>query len=222
MSDIAFQYQIPQKMIGTFVVDVFLSEHYQFSNSVTDIPVEEGSNIADNIIEDQDGISIEAFIGNAAFEVVSLGGLSVSNLQAPDRMARVRQAYQELKKLTKSKQTLDVVLGLETFTDMVITSFVIDREAETGANLPFSMEFRKIKIVKSDTTEINASGRGGAGGSGGGAGGDQTAGTTNAGTSGSEKPNDSIAKEEWRRQVRAGGPATAADYQRKFGVPYPQ
>jgi hypothetical protein len=215
MAEVAFQYQVPQKMIGTFVVDAFISEHYQFSNSVTDIPVEEGSNISDHIIEDQDVISVEAFIGNAAFEVVTIDGNSISNLEAPDRMARVRQAYQELKKLSKSKQLLDVVLGLETFTNMVITSFNVDREVETGANLPFSMEFKKIKIVQSDTTNINASGSNGAGGG-------QTAGTTNAGTSGSQQPNDSIAKEEWRRQIRAGGPATPADYQRKFGVPYPQ
>jgi hypothetical protein len=215
MAEVAFQYQVPQKMIGTFVIDAFISEHYEFSNSVTDIPVEEGSNISDNIVEDQDVISVEAFIGNAEFEVVTIDGNTVSNIQAPDRMARVRQAYQELKKLSKSKQLLDVVLGLETFTNMVITSFQIDRDVETGANLPFSMEFKKIKIVQSDTTNINASGSNGAGG-------DQTAGITYAGTSGSEQPRDSIAKEEWRRQIRAGGPATPADYQRKFGVPYPQ
>ena len=220
MAEVAFQYSIPQKMIGTFVVDVFMSEHYKFSNSVTDIPVEEGSNISDNIIEDQDVITIEAFIGNTAFEVVQMGGVTISNLQAPDRMARVRQAYQELKRLTKSKKLINVVLGLETFTNMTITEFNIDRDAETGANLPFSMEFKKLKIVRSDTTNINASSSSGSGGDG--IGGDQTSGTTNAGTSGSEQPRDSIAKEEWRRQIRAGGPATPADYQRRFGVPYPQ
>jgi hypothetical protein len=133
-------------------------------------------------------------------------------------MSRVIQAYHELKRMVKSKQQFDVVLGLETFTGMVITSFSINREAANGANLPFTMEFRKIKIVKSDTTDINASGSsGGSGGTGG-----QTDGTTNAGTSGTEQPRDSIAKEEWRRQIRSGGPATQADYQRRFGVPYPQ
>ncbi|GHV78747.1 hypothetical protein AGMMS49944_05380 [Spirochaetia bacterium] len=215
MPEVSFQYQIPKKMIGTFVVDAFIAEHYQFSNSVTDIPVEEGSNIADNIIEDQDVISVEAFIGNTAFEVKTTDGNSISNLQAPDRMARVRQAYQELKKLTKAKTKLDVVLGLETVTSMVITSFTIDREAETGANLPFSMEFKKIKIVHSDTTKINASNSSGEAG-------DQTGSTTNAGTSGTEKPQDSVAKEEWRKQIRAGGPATPADYQRRWGEPYHQ
>jgi hypothetical protein len=212
MPEIAFQYQVPRKMIGTFVVDAFLAEHYSFSNQITDIPVEEGSSINDHIVEEQDVISVEAFIGNTAFEIVTMDGNSVSNLQAPDRMARIRQAYQELKKLTKDKKLIDVVLGLETFTGMAITSFNIDREAETGANLPFSMEFKKIKIVHSDTTKINASTADASGG--------QTGGTTNAGTSGTEQPQNSVAKAEWRRQIRAGGPATPADYQREFGEPY--
>ena len=202
-------------MIGTFVVDAFLAEHYQFSNSVTDIPVEEGSNINDHIVEDQDVISVEAFIGNAAFEVITADGNSVSNLKAPDRMARVQQAYQELKKLTKAKKPLDVVLGLETFTNMAITVFNIDREAETGANLPFTMEFRKLKIVRSETAKINTSTRE-AGPSG-----DQTAGTANAGTAGTEKPDNSILKAAWRYAVRKGT-ALKADFQREFGEPYPE
>jgi hypothetical protein len=215
MPEIAFQYKVPKKMIGTFVVDAFLAEHYQFSNSVTDIPVEEGSNINDHIVEDQDVISVEAFIGNTAFEVITADGNSVSNLQAPDRMARVQQAYQELKKLVKAKEPLDVVLGLETFTNMAITVFNIDREAETGANLLFTMEFRKLKIVHSDTTQINASNAGTEGG--------QTGGTTNAETSGTEQPQDSTIKAEWQFAIRAGR-ATQADYERemkKLGIPLP-
>jgi hypothetical protein len=217
MPEIAFQYQIPQKMIGTFVVDAFIAEHYQFTNSVTDIPVEEGSNVSDNIIEEQDVISVEAFIGNTAFEVVAASGYSISNLQAPDRMARVQQAYHELKRMVKKKQLFNVVLGLETFTGMAITAFNIDRDAENGANLPFTMEFKKLRIVKSDTTQINASNSAGGGG-------DQASGTLDAGVSGTEQPRDSIAKEEWRRNVRMRGETKEAksDYQRKWGGPYPQ
>ena len=215
ISEVAFQYQIPQKMIGTFVVDAFIAEHYRFSNSVTDIPVEEGSNISDNIVEDQDVVNVEAFIGNTAFEVIIADGNSISNLQAPDRMARVKQAYQALKKLVKDKKLVNVVLGLETFTNMAITSFEIDRDAETGANLPFTMEFKKIKFVKSDTTQINAYNRAG------GAANDQTASTFDAGRAGTEQPNDSTAKQAWRWAVERNI-HSKADYQRKWGVPYPQ
>jgi major membrane immunogen (membrane-anchored lipoprotein) len=219
MPEIAFQYQAPKKMIDTYIVDAFLAEHYKFSNSVTDIPVEEGGNIADHIVEDQDVISVEAFIGNTAFERITDDGNAGSNLQAPDRMERVRLAYHELKRLTKAKKPLDVVLGLETFTGMVITSFTIDREAETGANLPFAMEFKKIKIVHSDTAKINASNStsspAGAG--------DQTASTINAGTSGTEQPDYATIKAQWRFAIDAGR-ATQADYERemkKLHIPLP-
>jgi hypothetical protein len=220
MAEIAFQYQVPKKQIGTFVVDAFMAEHYQFSNSVTDIPVEEGSNIADHIVEDQDVISVEAFIGNTAFEVITKDGNSVSNLESPDRMKRIIQSYQALKKLVKDKKLLSVVLGLETFTDMGITSFTIDRDVETGANLPFTMEFKKLKIVHSDTTKINASNSEAAPAGAG----DQTGSTANAGTSGTEKPSESVAKVEWRWRVREENfsPQILKDYQREFGVPYPQ
>jgi hypothetical protein len=218
MPKIAFQYQVPKKMIGTFIVDAFLAEHYRFSNSVTDIPVEEGSNINDHIVEDQDVISVEAFIGNTDFKVITMDDNSVSNLDVPDRMARVRQSYQELKKLTKEKKPLDVVLGLETFTNMVITSFTIDREVETGANLPFSMEFKKLKIVHSDTRRINASGKEA------GPAGDQTASTVDRGVAGTEKPSNSVAKEKWRQNVimREESREAKNDYFKKWGVPYPQ
>jgi hypothetical protein len=120
--------------------------------------------------------------------------------------------------MAKEKKLVDVVLGLETFTGMAITSFTIDREAETGANLPFSMEFKKVKIVHSDITKINASSKR----SGTGTAGDQTASAADRGVAGTEKPNNSQAKEKWRWQIQHGGPAIPAEYQEKFGVPYPQ
>jgi hypothetical protein len=219
MPEVTFTYEIPKKSIGGFVIDAFIAEHYAFSNQVTDIPVEEGSNIADHIVESQDVISVEAFIGNAEFavqfETLSPDGEPLKSLSPPDKSTRIRQAYQELKKLVKDKKPLDVVLGLETFTNMVITSFSIDRDVETGANLPFAMEFKKLKIVHSDTTKINASNKKGE------LSGDQTSGTTNAGISGTEQPKESIAKEAWRRNVM-DSLTTPAEYQEKWGVPYPQ
>jgi hypothetical protein len=198
------------------VIDAFLAEHYSFSNQVTDIPVEEGSTISDHIVEDQDVISVEAFIGNAAFETVVQDGNSLDSVSPPEKGARIRQAYQELLRLKRAKEKLDVVMGLDTFTDMVITSLVIDRDVENGADLPFSMEFKRIKIVKSDTTAINGTSPTAAS--------DQVAGTANEGTAATEQPEESQSKEEWRRRVRMEGETRQilADYQRRWGVPYPQ
>ena len=182
MGIVSFAYQKTPKSIGGFEIDAFLSEQYSFSNSVTEIPVEDGSIINDHVTEGQDEISVSAFIGKAKFEAWE-GDLpeTTDDLPAEDPKARIKQAYFELLRLVREKQPVTVVMGLDTFDNMIITSFNIGREAANGADLPFEMSFKKLDIVKSETTTINASGAG--------AGGDQAAGTANVGTTGASQPN---------------------------------
>jgi major membrane immunogen (membrane-anchored lipoprotein) len=219
MPQVTFTYETPEKRIGAVVIDAFIAEHYAFSNQVTDIPVEEGSIISDHVVEEQDVISVEAFIGNTAFETVIREGDALAKLSSPEKGARIRKNYLDLLRLKRAKEPVTVVMGLETFTNMMITSFVIDRDAESGADLPFSMEFKKIKIVKSETAAITASSATPVTGAS-----DQVAGTANQGTAGTEQPEESQAKEEWRWRVDKEGAnkKVLAAYQARWGVPYPQ
>jgi hypothetical protein len=229
MGIVSFKYSIPTKKIGSedlgFVeIDAFLSEQYGFSNSVTEIPVGDGSVINDHVTEGQDEISVSAFIGKTKLSkwVNDISEAeeytipeSEDDLPAEDLKVRIKQAYFELLRLVREKQPVTVVMGLDTFDNMIITSFNIGREAATGADLPFGMSFKKIDIVKSETTAINASGAG--------AGGDQAAGMANAGTVGTNRPNQQSnrMKEEWRLSVQSGL-STPEEYQQKWGSPYPQ
>ncbi|GHV79121.1 hypothetical protein AGMMS49944_09120 [Spirochaetia bacterium] len=211
-NDVTFTWKAPQKSIKGkedsegFVIDAFLVESYSFSNTVTDIPVEEGSKISDHVVEDQDVVSIQAFIGNA--EYISADTVEdMKKKEPPDRMARILKSYKELLRLKRTKEVCTVTTGLDVYTDMIITSLNIDRDVETGANLPFSMEFKRIKIVKSETVTINA-------GSGGAA--DQVAGTTNEGTASTQQPTVNQNKEAWKRNV-AQGKKTREEYYREWG-----
>ena len=215
MAIMTFTYQKTPKSIGGFEIDVVTSEQYSFSNQVTDVPVEDGSQINDHVIAESDEISIEAFISRA--QVIEWEGDipdSVDELPVDDPKAKIIQAYLELKRLKEDRQPITVVLGLDTFTNMVITSFEINRDVQSGLDLPFSMKFKKVRIVKSETTTINSSSIGG---------GDHTAGTANGGTVGANRPNQQSnrMKEEWRQSVQSGL-ATPEEYMEKWGVPYPQ
>ena len=207
MSTFTFSYQIPEKSIGGFVIDVFREEKYNFSNDVTDIPVEDGSTASDHVVTKPCEIQISAFIGQAEFVVMDgtpqAGG---------DPRARIRAAYHELLRLKNEGQPLDLVTGLGTFPNMVITSFDISREVETGADLPFDMTFKEIRVIKSETVKISASSPSA----------NQVAPTLNKGVIGTIKESvGAVAKEAWRFAVRAGR-ATPEEYQKKWGVPYPQ
>jgi len=214
MGIVNFTYQKTPKSIGGFEIDVFTSERYSMSNTVTDLPVEDGSLVNEHVTPQADEISIEAFISKAKFETWE-GDIpeSVDDLPEDDPKARIIQSYFELKRLKEDRQPVTVVLGLDTYTDMVITNFEIDRDVKTGADLPFSMSFKKIRIVKSEATTVNSSTGGG----------DQTAGTANGGTVGANSQNQQSnrMKEEWRQAVQSGL-ATPEEYLEKWGVPYPQ
>ncbi|MDR0473582.1 MAG: hypothetical protein LBH43_07930 [Treponema sp.] len=162
---INFTYPIGEKSVGGFAIDAFLVESYNYANRLTNLTVEEGSNISDHVVEEPDTIDIEAFIGQTKFETFTgTVDTDLSKVEIPDDpKSRIRQAYHELLRMKRERQPVDVVTGLDTFTDMVITSFSISRDVETGADLPFSMSFQKIKTVKSEETQISVSSSSGSG-----------------------------------------------------------
>jgi hypothetical protein len=151
-------YHPTEKSIGGFVIDAFLSETYQFQNEVTDVPVEEGVNITDHVVEKADQIQISAFIGQTEF--TAYDGDVPDNLQSlsdVDKKRRIINAYKELLRMKRERLPVTVVMGLDTFKNMIITSFNIGRDAETGADLAFDMSFIELKIVNSQSVEINSS-----------------------------------------------------------------
>ncbi|MDR0496752.1 MAG: hypothetical protein LBH42_03980 [Treponema sp.] len=214
-SKINFTYPVEKKGIvpkgiAMFEIDAFLVETYNYENRLTNLTVEEGSNISDHVIEEPDTLDIEAFIGATKFET-SLGTADpdLSNVEVPDDpKSRIRQAHHELLRMKRERQPVDVVTGLDTLTDMVITSYNFSRDVETGADLPFSMSFQKINTVKSEETQISISPA---------VMGDQAAGIANVGLVGKTKIYDENSfKESWRRWVREGR-ATPAEYQEQWG-----
>jgi hypothetical protein len=158
---------------------------------MTNLAVEEGSNISDHVVEEPDALDIEAFIGAAKFETSDWPvDTDLSKAEIPeDPKARIRQAYHELLRLKRARQPVDVVTGLDTFSNMVIASFNISRDAESGADLPFSMSFQKIETVKSEETQISASALSKSSAS------DQAGGTANAGQTGKEEAEKEDAHE---------------------------
>jgi hypothetical protein len=196
---INFTSHLADKSIGGFVIDAFLVETYNYENRLTNLTVEEGSNISDNVIEEPDTLDIEAFIGATKFETFAgIISTDLLNVEIPDDpKSRIRRAHQELLRMKRERQPVDVVTGLDTLTDMVITSYQFSRDVDTGADLPFTMRFQKIKTVKSEETQISTSS---------GEAGDQAAGIANVGTAGRNQiDDDNSFKERWRQLGQGSG-----------------
>ena len=65
---ISLTYPVGEKSIGGFAIDAYIVEAYHYENSITNLTVEDGSNISDHVIEKPDRLNIEAFIGATKFE----------------------------------------------------------------------------------------------------------------------------------------------------------
>jgi hypothetical protein len=138
-------------------IDAFISEQFHFGNSITELPVEEGSTVSDHVTPEPDTLSIEAFIGATKFEVLMSDiPKEMPAIEDANAKQRIIEAYTELKRIKETMQPMDIVTGLDVMTNMVIKTFDIDRDVETGVDLPFTMTFKKVGIVKSETTQISA------------------------------------------------------------------
>lgn len=160
MAQATLVYKVPSKSIGGITVDAFLSESYSFANEVSEIPIEEGVTVTDHVTESPDEISVQGFFGKYEFSANNTMNdekLASISKKLPNAMQRVKYYYQELLRLKQAREPITLVTGLDTFSDMIITSLSIPRDVETGADLHFSMTLKKLPIVHSETVKISVS-----------------------------------------------------------------
>lgn len=151
--EVTFIYDTVSKKIGSVTVDAFLEEKHISKNTVSDLPVEAGYNISDNIYEEPDEIQITGFISctkPSSGDMSLVSALNSKEALHKEMKDKIIQANQELKKLKKDKKPITIVTGLDVYEDMVITSYEVPRDAEKGADLHFDMVVRKIRIVSSE------------------------------------------------------------------------
>ncbi len=206
-------YETKEKSIGGIKIDAFTNESYSFTNSATDIAVEDGGNITDNIIENNDEISITGFIGSTEF----LANSSLpETVTIPNSMnQRIIQMYQELLRLKRERVPITLTTGLDVFDNMIILSLDIPRDVSTGANLEFTMKFKRIPIIKSKTAPITSSNAPETIAK------DQVQSTAETGVQNKEQVSEenNLMKERWKAGV-ARGDWTEQEYLERWGEPY--
>jgi len=138
------------------VLDANLNEVSRESTTVTDYPVEDGSNIADNAIDDPEELQIDGIISNTPANLVDLAKRITDFTYAED-------AYEDLRTLRKDKELVTITSTARTFGDMMITRLMRVRNPKIGDAVQFSMTARQIRKVKSSVAEVPLRAAGGKG-----------------------------------------------------------
>lgn len=168
-AQILFSLGMP-KSIGFIPIDAFPEEDHHSLVTVTTMPVEDGSTISDNAVEEPDELMITGICGPASIlnpisSITNIGaaiGAGVSPFQAvTSRTLDVDQALYQLK---HTRQPVTVVTGLRVYQNMMIMDYRVRRDKDTGGALVFIIQFREIIIVESQTTTVPAGQIGGSAG----------------------------------------------------------
>lgn len=143
--------------IGSITLDATISDAHIFRNRVTDFPIESGSYISDHAIQEPERLTIIGFITNSPIQY--LGGI-----RAIGDEERIFAGLAELMSIAGYEYPLqpgspaavpniikriDIVTGLRSYSDMVMTDLNIPRDSKTGESLRFNATFKRLRITES-------------------------------------------------------------------------
>lgn len=131
--------------IGSIMLDATVEESHDFRGKLTDHPIEDGGFASDHFYLEPNRLSISGEITDSPVQFFSaLGGVTNRRIEA----------YEQMKELLRKGDVLTVVTGLEIYSDMVMTSFIVPRNQQTGRRLQFRAEFKQAKFVSSQIVGI--------------------------------------------------------------------
>ena len=154
--------------IGVLELDATVHETHDYTNTLTEFPVEKGFNISDHVIRIPEKLTMEGFITNTPVPLSS----NLKPLKGEDaQVNRVESALEILLDLAglppASKNTDDVTTnalfpkvidivetGLRQYKNMVITHITIPRDKDTGETLRFTCEMRHVITVLTETVTM--------------------------------------------------------------------
>jgi len=118
--------------LGSMELDVVDSERPQFSNLVTDKPVESGVDIADHIEQKPVNLNLKCYFA-----------------------VNEQDKYKQLKKMRNSQNLFTYEGNFETFENMAIQQLSALKNSDLGNGFECDILLKQVRVVEQETTEIN-------------------------------------------------------------------
>jgi len=155
-----------QGKIGEVFVDCTHLEEIEFSNTITDHPIEDGAALADHIYKNPVKIKVEGSITESPIDIIQTAGkiteffsgniLNNAKNMLQGKGQKQLTAYETLKNMRDSRSVFDVVNYLDTFRNMIIENLTFSRDNKTGDRLFFIAELKQISTPSVRTTSFSS------------------------------------------------------------------
>lgn len=161
-------------VIGSIELDVATRINHTTQAQLTQIEIEDGSNINDHYRVMPRSLTIEGIVSGNPLDITSfLTGLGIGQLSGlagsavaaiagdllNDSDERKLDAYLALEALVESATPFDVVTPLNTYENMMMTSLAYNEDKSSGNSLFFTANLQQVVIVESQTASISSSER---------------------------------------------------------------
>ena len=129
------------------VIDGFDTEEHRLSLETTEVPVEDGSPLTDNVVKRPDelrltGVTSDVFLPEGVQFNGNLGDRSTV-------------AWQTIRELMISRELVNVVSHLHEYRNMIIRNCTAPVDVSTGAALVFSMDIKEILFADTELTRFD-------------------------------------------------------------------
>lgn len=129
-----------------YFADCTVSISHDFSNSVTEHPVETGVSFSDHVQLKNNRFSVSGIFGQYGLNDYQADTLTRGS-------ERIQQAYKFLRRLRDDRLTFTLVSKYETYPDCVVESLTIPVNADGSNSLYFDMSI--VQIRKATTESVN-------------------------------------------------------------------
>ena len=145
--------------IDGYPLDLVESEEHSLEAEITDYPVEDGSDISDNIRLKPRTLTLNgAIVSDTPIGAIASDPTRKLGAGNPPPS---QDAYRRLEALYESRKPVEVVTGLKRYTNMVLETLTIPREAKDAGALVFSAHFKQIRTVVNKRVTMNLPNTGG-------------------------------------------------------------
>lgn len=148
---------------GGIEMDAIISEQYDLSSDITDHPVDDGTDVSDNIILQPRLYVIEGIvtdtpmgllaaleqIGNTVSNAYNYIKSAITGDESPsDATSRSLAAFQALVELWEARATFDVQTGMGLWENMAILNIRVAVDESNAGKLHFYATLRQVRKVK--------------------------------------------------------------------------
>nr|WP_318381256.1 hypothetical protein [uncultured Enterobacter sp.] len=138
--------KLQSRSVGVLVPSAVVTEKHTDTLVVTDQPVESGASLSDHAwMKPGEVVMVCLFAsGGSLLDFKDTRDVGISYQMSP------QETYQQLLALQKSRQPFDVITGKRTYSNMLMTSLVVDTDSKSEYALKCTLTLREVLF--SDTT----------------------------------------------------------------------